>query len=84
MELVRNHAILKKLTDENDSFVNLSLQQRVAFMWELTAELWSLKDKNCAEQRLQRNVTNLVRNKESTGQEKDKLDAKYLHQNNDA
>lgn len=25
----------------------------------------------------------LIRNKESTGREKDKLDAKYLHQNND-
>ena len=61
MELVRNHAILKKLTDEDDCFVNLSPQQRVAFIWELTAELWSLKDKNCAEQRLQRNVTNLVK-----------------------
>jgi len=61
MELVRNYAVLKKLTDEDDSFVNLSPQQRVSFIWELTAELWSLKDKNCAEQRLQRDVTNLIK-----------------------
>jgi hypothetical protein len=36
------------------------------------------------EQRLQRNVTNLIKNKESTGREKDKLDAKYLRGNSDA
>ena len=80
---MRNHAILKKMTKEDDCFVDASPQQRIAFMWELTAELWSLKDSKCAERRLQRHVTNLIKNKESTGRRKDKLDAEYLRGNHD-
>jgi len=72
------------MTKQDDCYVDASPQQRIAFIWELTAELWSLKGRQNAEQRLQRNVTNLIRNKESTGREKDKLDAKYLRQNHDA
>ena len=49
------------MTGQDDCFVNASPQQRIAFMWELTAELWSLRDSKYAEQRLQRNVTNLIR-----------------------
>jgi hypothetical protein len=41
--------------------MDASPAERVSFMWELTAELWSIKDKLYAQQRLQRDVTNLVR-----------------------
>lgn len=71
------------MTKQDDCYVDASPRERVSFIWQLTAELWSLKDKQNVEQRLQRNVTNLIRNKESTGREKDILDAKYLRGNHD-
>ncbi|MBC8469444.1 MAG: hypothetical protein H8D56_08220 [Planctomycetes bacterium] len=80
---MRNHTTLKKMTKQDDCYVDASPRERVSFIWQLTAELWSLKDKQNVEQRLQRNVTNLIRNKESTGREKDILDAKYLRGNHD-
>jgi hypothetical protein len=84
MKVIRNLTTLKKMTEQDNCYVDASPRERVSFIWELTAELWSLKDKQPAEQRLQRNVTNLIKNKESTGREKDELDAKYLRENNDA
>lgn len=83
MKVMRNHTTLKKMTKQDDCYVDASPRERVSFIWQLTAELWSLKDKQNVEQRLQRNVTNLIRNKESTGREKDILDAKYLRGNHD-
>ena len=71
------------MTKQDDCYVDASPQERIARIWELTAELWSLKGSQYAERRLQRNVTNLIKNKESTGREKDKLDVKYLRQNHD-
>jgi hypothetical protein len=61
MKVMRNVTTLKKMTKEEDSYVVASPQERVSFMWQLTAELWSLKDKQNVEQRLQRNVTNLIK-----------------------
>ncbi|MBW7989522.1 MAG: hypothetical protein FVQ84_05835 [Planctomycetes bacterium] len=72
---------MKKMAKQDDCYVDASPRERVSFIWQLTAELWSLKDKQNVEQRLQRNVTNLIRNKESTGREKDILDVKYLRGN---
>ena len=82
MKVIRNYTKLKKMTKQDDSYVNASPQERISVIWEITAELWSLKDRQFAEQRLQRNVTKLIKNKESTGRERDKLDAQYLRQNN--
>ena len=61
MKVIRNHTTLKKMTKEDDCYVDASPRERVGFIWQLTAELWSLKDKQYVEQRLQRNVTNLIR-----------------------
>ena len=61
MKVIRNHTTLKKMTKQDDSYVDASPRERISFIWQLTAELWSLKDKQPAEQRLQRNVTNLIR-----------------------
>ncbi len=72
------------MTKQDDCYVDASPQERVSFIWELTAELWSLKSPQYVERRLQRNVTNLIKNKESTGREKDQLDAKYLRENHGA
>ena len=84
MKVIRNHTTLKKMTKQDDCYVDASPRERVSFIWELTAELWSLKGPQYVEQRLQRNVTNLIKNKESTGREQDQLDAKYLRENHDA
>ncbi len=61
MEVMRNHTTLKKMTKQDDCYVDASPRERISFVWQLTAELWSLKDKQNVEQRLQRNVTNLIR-----------------------
>lgn len=61
MNVIRNHTNLKRMTKEDDSFVAASPKELVAFMWELTAELWSLKKKGYAERRLQRNITNFIK-----------------------
>jgi len=53
--------MLKRVSKEDDSFVRASAAERVAFMWELTAELYSLKGSEYVERRLPRHVTNLTR-----------------------
>jgi len=57
----RNHTVLKKMTKQDDCYVDASPQERIAAIWEITSELWSLRDKQHAERRLQRNVINLIR-----------------------
>jgi hypothetical protein len=46
---------------QDDCYVNMPPRERISFIWELTAELWSLKDRHSAERRLQRNATNLIK-----------------------
>ncbi len=47
--------------EREDVFMAGTPAERVAFMWELTLELWSLRYPDIAEQRLQRTVTKLIR-----------------------
>jgi len=61
MRLQRDKARLRKLTDEDDEFVDASPAERLGMMWELTAEVWSLQGHACAQQRLQRHVARLIR-----------------------
>jgi hypothetical protein len=61
IQLQRDKARLRKLTDEDDDFVDASPAERLGMMWELTAEVWSLQGQDCAQQRLQRHVASLVR-----------------------
>ena len=57
----RDRAILKKGFDDSDSFVGAPGSSLMDFVWDLTAELYSLGGSGDAERRLQRNVTNLIR-----------------------
>jgi hypothetical protein len=57
----RDKAKLRKLSDDDDGFVDASPAERLAMMWELTAEVWSLRGQDGAQQRLQRHVASLVR-----------------------
>jgi hypothetical protein len=61
MKLMRDKAILKKQSTEDDSFVDATPAERIGMVWELTRELWSLGGRQDAEQRLQRDVGNLIR-----------------------
>jgi len=48
------------MSKKDDSFVKNSPAERISFMWELTAELWSLSGSD-VKQRLQRNITKLIK-----------------------
>jgi len=61
MKLNKSRTFLKKTTEQDDSFMEGTPQDRVSFVWELTAELWSLQGKENVERRLQRDTTNLIR-----------------------
>lgn len=61
MKLNRKQTSVKKMTKNDDCFMEASFEERIAFIWELTAELWSLQGTKDVERRLQRNVTNLIR-----------------------
>ena len=45
MKVLRNVTTLKKMTKEEDYYVDAPARERISFIWQLTAELWSLKDK---------------------------------------
>ena len=63
IKVARNHAVLKKLEKQEDNYMKASFAQRVSFVWELTQEIWSLKDKENAQRRLQRHITTLIKRK---------------------
>jgi hypothetical protein len=56
----RAFAVLREKADETN-FVDAPPEVRVGFIWELTKEVFSLRTKEDAEQRLQRNVAALIR-----------------------
>jgi len=60
IRLQKDRTRLKKLGDEDDNFVDASPAERLGMMWELTAEIWSLRGQEIAQQRLQRHVASLV------------------------
>ena len=62
MKMLRNKTKLIKMSKIDNPFVAESPQQCISFIWELTAELWSLRGSADVERRLQRNVTKLIRN----------------------
>jgi len=60
IRLQKNRAKLRKLSDEDNDFVDASPAERLGMIWELTAQLWSLRGQDCAQQRLQRHVARLI------------------------
>jgi len=78
INLVRNKAEFKKLKDTNDDdYVKATPASRISMVWEITQDCWSFVNTKNAQQRLQRNIATFIR-KESTGREKDALDARML------
>jgi hypothetical protein len=60
IRLQKNLTRLKKLSEEGNNFVDASPAERLGMVWELTAEIWSLRGQDIAQQRLQRHVASLV------------------------
>jgi hypothetical protein len=61
IRLQKDQVRVRKLTDPDDEYVPASPAERIAMVWELTAEAWSLQGEDLAQRRLQRHITNLVR-----------------------
>jgi len=61
MKVLRNQTKLKKSSKNDDSYVRATAAERISFIWDLTAELWSLKGSEYVERRLPRNVAKLTR-----------------------
>lgn len=61
MKLDKNHVKLIKMSHQEDSFVAGTLTQRVGIIWELIQELLSLRNRQDAERRLQRDVAVLIK-----------------------
>ena len=60
----RKKVLLQKIDKIlDDCYVDWPPGKRVSFIWDLTKEIWSLKDKKSAERRLQRNITNIKKTK---------------------
>jgi hypothetical protein len=57
----RAQMVLKKMDNNEDNYMNASFARRVSFIWELTQEIWSLKDKKNAKRRLQRHITAFIK-----------------------
>lgn len=61
INIVNRGVVSLKQADQPDSdLVDAPPEVLLGFMWELTAEVYSLRGDFDAEQRLQRNVTNLI------------------------
>ena len=59
--LDRSKAALRKMTESSQEIPGYSPAELLGFMWELTREIYSLWGDFDAEQRLQRNVANFIR-----------------------
>ena len=51
----------KKINDTDDGFVNDSPDKLFQMVWDITLDTWAFLGETDAEQRLQRNVTNIIR-----------------------
>ena len=64
MKLKRDIIKIIRLNDEkNDGYVSGNPGDLFKMVWDITCDVWAFGGKGDAEQRLQRNVTNLVRRK---------------------
>jgi hypothetical protein len=55
----RSRSLLIKGKSQTSDYVDASPARRVAIVWELTEELWSITGRTDAQQRLQRDVAAL-------------------------
>ncbi len=64
LKVNRKKTLLRRIDDLlDDYYVKWTPSKRVSFIWNLTEEVWSLKDKKSAQRRLQRNITHFKKAK---------------------
>jgi hypothetical protein len=61
MKMDRNHTRLVSGRAEDDSFAPIDPALRIAAVWELTREVWSLKVPALVEGRMDRSLTRLIK-----------------------
>ena len=61
MKVDRKIIHIGKRPENDEGYVKAPAAQRVSFMWDLTAEVWSFKKSSHAQRRLQRNITALIK-----------------------
>lgn len=61
MKINRNKIYIGKIPKNDEGFTDITPAERVSFIWELTAEIWSLMRSPYVKRRLQRNVTTLIK-----------------------
>ncbi len=62
MKLDRKRLLIQKLGGiESNEYVNASMRERVALVWEITREICSLSPYHDAERRLQRHIVGIAR-----------------------
>jgi hypothetical protein len=55
--------VIHKSDPRNSGYVDGTMSERIAMVWPLTCEILSLTKKYDVEQRLQRHVTNVIKQK---------------------
>jgi len=60
LKVNRNYTKLKKMTKADDNYVKATPAEQIGIIWELTAELWSLKEPGSAERRIQKHIAHLI------------------------
>jgi hypothetical protein len=60
MKVDRKKLYIGKRSKNDEGYVKAPAAQRVSFIWDLTAELWSFKKPSHAQRRLQRNIVTLA------------------------
>lgn len=64
MALTLNRKIIKKLKlkdETDDGYIQSEMSERISMIWDITIDTWSFVKGQDAKQRLQRNVTTLIR-----------------------
>jgi hypothetical protein len=61
MKVNRKKVYFGKMPKQDDGYVAGTPASRISMMWELTAEVWSLKNPADVKRRLQRNITKLIK-----------------------
>lgn len=63
MRLDRSRTALRRIEEKDNGHVNAPPDECISLVWEITREVWSFKGDSSAERRLQRTITNLLREK---------------------
>jgi hypothetical protein len=61
--MIKTVSVIKQTSSDNSGYVDIPMNERISLVWPLTREAVSLSKKYNAKQRLQRHITQLIRQK---------------------